>query len=804
MTPLQPRLPPFKPQSRTPGNRPLQRTVWRGAVLLLLLPSISNANPIQLTQREQDWIAAHPVVRVTSDAELPPLEYVEKGQLRGLSADYLALISTLTGLEFEFQQATNWSAAQEAIATHRADMLVNAMPDRLSADTAGAVTLTRPYLVAQSVVFTKSDSPNVWSMDDLAGKRIAARSQGQYADVLKKRYPRLDVMPVRTPLEAYQAVMDGRADAALGTTMTFAPYITRRHERESFISRPPVQMTMTAQFAIRRDWPELESIIEKALSSVSTEKETRMRENWISTEDFGAPTLTAVLRYNTPWVVTIVLLILTLALVAHWAMRARRTAVEGERVKARFLATMSHEIRTPINAIVGTIELLASQAVGSKHQALLEAAEQAAEALTGLLDNVLDLSKLDEGKMQLERVPVEIGALGRSVASIFRREFEAKEINFHVELPDHECWLMIDPTRMRQVLMNLLGNARKFTDSGSVTLAIEAGLQGESNWLHVVVSDTGCGIPSAMQADIFDPYTQADGSVSRRHGGTGLGLAISKELVALMGGTIELHSEEREGTTVSLRIPAEKATHAPVTGAAEAHAGMSGLHVLIVDDHAPNRLVLGEQLSRLGVQAEAATSAHAALAALREGSRLPDLVLMDCFMPEVDGYQACRMIRESGIEGADKLPVVAISAATDAAHLKRCEDSGMNGVLKKPVRLTELRGMLAMWTSGLNALGQDASALAIQQQVEADFAVDLRQMLAVDVVKLISALQETDQVQTILFAHRLHGAAGLIGMRSLSSLAAQIERQPFSDRHNTIARLSEFLEELGGRPSSTT
>ncbi|HYQ21985.1 ATP-binding protein [Stenotrophomonas sp.] len=785
-----------------PGSARLQ--MWINMMLIALmvacLPGRALAQTVQLTPAEREWIAAHPVIRVTSDAQLAPLEYLRDGHLSGLSAEYLALISERTGLNFEFTPSASWDAAQDAVVARQADMLVNAMPDRLTRTTEDAVQLSRPYLVAYSVVFSKPGHPSVWSMEDLAGKRVAARSQGQYADVLQMNYPDIQVVPVLTPLDAFQMVMDGKVDAAMGTTMTFVPFITRRDESELYISHPQITMAMTAQFAIRKDWPQLHAIIEKALSSVSTGEESRLRERWLRSEDFGAPTLKTVLQYNWPWVAAIAVLILTLAIVTRWAMRARRAAIEGERVKARFLATMSHEIRTPINAVLGAIEVLADQAADGRQRELVETAEQAAEALTGLLDNVLDLSKLDEGKMQLEKVPVEIRALGRSVASIFSGELHKRGIDLHLDLPADERWLMIDPTRLRQVLMNLLGNARKFTEQGSITLAMEVLDEPAGSWLHAVVSDTGCGIPTALQAGIFDPYTQADGSVSRRYGGTGLGLAISKELVVLMGGSIELYSEEGEGTTVSLRLPVEAAQATPVAAATHTGASIARLRVLVVDDHAPNRLVLGEQLARLGITAETADSAQAAMRRLQEDRALPDVVLMDCFMPDVDGYQACRMIRASGIAGSDRLPVIAISAATDAAHLQRCQDSGMNGVLKKPIRLTELRGMLALWSGGAVASGENAATEALQRQVEADMAVDLRQLLAEDVLQLLGALQAADRAQTVFYAHRLHGAAGLVGMHALAATVAGIERDPMENRGTAIERLSAMLEELRRSP----
>jgi signal transduction histidine kinase/response regulator of citrate/malate metabolism len=755
-----------------------------------------------LDPAEQAWVAAHPVIRVTSDATLPPLEYLRDGQLKGLSGDYLQLISARTGLHFQFVQAADWPAAQRAVQSRQADMLLNAMDERLSPATRAAVRLGRPYLSAYSVVFTRAESPAVWDLQELAGRRVAARAAGDYARILQARYPQLVVVPTDTPQASMQLVLDGQADAAMGTNATFQPFVARRYLDELHISRPRIDLVMQAQFAVRSDWPQLEAIIGKAMASISTQQESQIRQQWLREEDYGAPSVATVLRYNWPWLLAIGLLVLALGVVARWAWRARASAIESERVKARFLATMSHEIRTPINAVLGAIEVLADHVPAGRPRALVRAAEEAAESLTGLLDNVLDLSKLDEGRMQLEKIPVDVRALGRSVAAVFQGELEKRGIALLVEVPANDTWLMLDPTRLRQVLMNLLGNARKFTRRGSVRLSLQVRAQGADTWLHAAVSDTGCGIPAALQAHLFDPYTQADGSISRQYGGTGLGLSISHDLVQLMGGQIDLHSVEGEGTTVSLRIPAAPADAVAAPAAATPGSVLRGVRVLVVDDHAPNRMVLEEQLARLGAVATLADSAAQALEAVTAG--LPDIVLLDCFMPDIDGYQASRMIRATGVPGVADLPIIAISAATDAAHLARCQQAGMNGVLKKPIRLAELQGMLALWTgragSAASAAGPQeavADALeAIERETVDRLGPDLRVLLADDLRKLRDAVDASDIGRLTFYAHRLHGAAGLVGRPALAALAARLEADPEMDPDQALDEIDEQLESL--------
>lgn len=788
-----------------PNDRQRQRVrvvLALGLLAVLGLSSRLQAAPPSslLDDAEAAWVAAHPVIRVTSDATLPPLEYMREGQLRGLSQDYLELISERTGLRFEFVQAASWGAAQEAVRSRQADMLLNAMEERMEPGTRTSVLLGPPYLTAYSVVFTRPDSPAVWDMRGLAGRRVAARAAGDYARVLQERYPELVVVPTTSPEASMRAVLDGTADAAMGTSATFQPYVARRHLDELNISRPPVDLVMQARFAVRSDWPQLEAILAKAMASISTQQESQVRQRWMREADYGAPTLTTVLRYNWPWVLSICVLVVALAVVARWAWNARAAAVESERVKARFLATMSHEIRTPINAVLGAIEVLADHVPAGRPRTLVKAAEEAAESLTGLLDNVLDLSRLDEGRMQLEKMPVELRALGFGIGAVFGGELERRGVAFDVEVPAQDSWVMLDPTRMRQVLMNLLGNARKFTEHGSVRLSLELRGQADETWLHAAVADTGCGVPAAMQPHLFEPYAQADGSIPRQYGGSGLGLSICRDLVRLMGGRIELHSTEGEGTTVSLCIPVQRAAAPQAANATEPGGALDGLHVMVVDDHAPNRMVLEQQLGRLGVQVTLAEGAHAALQALAVAT--PDIVLLDCFMPDIDGYQACTMIRSAQSPGRAHLPIIAISAATDAAHLRRCQQAGMDAVLKKPIRLAELQSMLVMWsgrdTSRVTSQAADAMAQAgaIEREAADRLGPDLRVLLAEDLRKLRAAVEAEDMARTTFYAHRLHGAAGLVQRPALATLAAALEAHPAADPGQALQAIDAQLEQL--------
>ena len=385
---------------------------------------------------------------------------------------------------------------------------------------------------------------------------------------------------------------------------------------------------------------------------------------------------------------------------------AKDQAEAGNIAKAQFLANMSHEIRTPLNGIVGALDLLARHDLHPEQITLLHTAISSSETLLGLLNEVLDFSKIEAGGLALAHEPMRFQPVLNSVVDLLSPLAKRKGLRLAVEFdPDLPAWMMGDAGRLRQVLLNLIGNAVKFTDSGHVIVRAkrESGPSDSRPVMVLEVEDTGIGIPPETLPRLFTPFFQVDQSNRRRFGGTGLGLVISKRLSEAMGAELAVESEPGRGSTFTFKLPLEPFFPSPNTLPAEPAAKESPTpltgRVLLVEDNPINRMLAVAMLNNLGIQPTEAENGLAALQAMEETPF--DLVLMDCQMPVMDGFEATRAIRarERGLL-APRTPIIAITANALSGDAERCFQAGMDAYLAKPYTLKALRDMLTMWLEG--------------------------------------------------------------------------------------------------------
>lgn len=461
---------------------------------------------------------------------------------------------------------------------------------------------------------------------------------------------------------------------------------------------------------------------------------------------------------------------------------ARARAEAAVRAKSSFLANMSHEIRTPMNGVLGFADLLLHGDLAPEQRRQAQLIVDSSRAMMRLLNDILDLSKIEAGQMQIATERTDLRHVLRNCIKLIEPAAAQKRLALRFEVDERlPRFVLIDGLRLRQVSLNLLGNAVKFTEQGSVSLVARLGGTDAAPRLEVAVSDTGIGIPEDRQAAIFEQFVQAEQTTASRYGGTGLGLAISSQLATLMGGGLSLESRPGAGSSFTLSLPLVAAEDGSAAAAAPAEpaALAQRLRVLVAEDHDVNQLLMREMLSRLGHEADVAENGAEAVAAARaalDGGQPYDLLLMDMQMPVLDGLGATRAIRASGITPA-ALPILALTANAYADDIAACLEAGMQGHLAKPVQLADLAAAIRQWARPAEPQAAQADpALNFSPKLHERYAARKAELLATaEKMAAAGSFDDADVESLRALLHKLAGSAGMFRQAALGTQAAALE-----------------------------
>lgn len=488
---------------------------------------------------------------------------------------------------------------------------------------------------------------------------------------------------------------------------------------------------------------------------------------------------------------------------------ARETAEAATKAKSEFLANMSHEIRTPLTGLLGTAKLMRATPLNAVQLDYLEVIHQSADSLLVMLSDILDFSKIEANKVQLENIEFDLVEMATDVAKMMSFSAAQKGLDFETDIPeDLNRSVVGDPARIRQILLNLINNTVKFTAKGEVSFRVDIlKYEAERVLIRFKVSDTGIGISKESLASIFAAFSQADSSTTRRFGGTGLGLSICKKLANLMNSDLNVQSQLNRGTQFWFDLDLPLGAGLQPIGHDENSAPLAvsvGAQILVAEDNQVNQRVLIELLKQAGYKARGANNGREALAAMKQGP--VDLVLMDCQMPEVDGFEAASAWRASPHPLHARLPIIALTANATKAVRERALQSGMNDYLSKPVHFERLVRTIESW---LAKAPYELQKLVIDEKKLAELADPasfgspelLREVIEMyltqspaQVLKMSNAIRDEDWETLRKTAHSLKSASGTLGLDVLQRACLRIE--DWIPNSGTRAELSEAVQEV--------
>ena len=658
---------------------------------------------IQLTQDEREFIRDHPVIRLGVDPTFVPYEFIDTdGEYKGIAADYIGLICEKTGLSMEVQKGLTWTEAYEKAVKGELDALPCVAQ---TAERERYFLFSDTYFTFQRAVFINEETQDIKSFQDLSGKTVAVQMNSSHHSYMTQ-FPDIKLSLYPTVEAALRAVSNGIEIAFVGNFAT-SSYLAKSigiSNLEYFpIEADPDDLSQSLHFAVRKDWPELVSIINKALASITKQQETEIFNQWIDVEgavDFSYVlrvigiagfTLVAVLLVSYFWIIRLRKEVAKRRKAQEELTLAKEEAVSANQVKSLFLARMSHEIRTPLNAILGMAYLMKKTDLTATQGMYLDKLTQASRNMLGTINDILDFSKIEAGKITIEKVPFDLDKILLRIVSIESVKVEEQGIELSIEKsPDVPTMFFGDPLRIEQILLNLINNAVKFTQQGSVRVSVTADAgQTPERTITFVVSDTGIGMSQEQLEHLFIPFDQGDSSISRRFGGSGLGLSIVKCLTDLMGGQISAKSEAGRGSAFTVRLPLEVDAQAEAAKNSYMSADFfRNTRALVFLRAEAARTQLLEYLRSFGIKNDMAESEEEMRSLLDAAGAAPanayQLIIVDHQTPNNGGIEFIRTLRaEKRISSQSKLILLVPMMREDL--FEELEAAGIDFGITKPI-----------------------------------------------------------------------------------------------------------------------
>jgi len=636
------------------------------AIIIVLTTSAVpcfSAEEVIWTEDELAFMEDHPVIRLGIDPGFVPFEFIdEDGEYKGIVADYLTLISKKTGLQFEVVKGLSWPEAY--------DMALKGEIDVLSAigktkEREQHFLFSEPYYYYKRVIVTRDTDTQVLGLDDLEGFTVAVQRNSSHHSYLLS-YPNINLSLYESVEAALAAVATGAEKAFIGNLAT-TNYLIRSNGLTNLRTVPfEAEKQQALYFAVRKDWPELVSIFNKAMDSITESEKLAINNKWIDLDtdiDYGpiirilfmVGTLIAVVLFvSLFWIARLRKEIQQRKRIQLDLEKAKQEAEEANEFKSSFMARMSHEIRTPLNAITGMSYLLKKTEMSLTQRMYTDRIIQAANIMLSIINDILDFSKIEAGKVELEITSFSMDQVIQDVVNIVSYKIDEQGIGFRLTKdPLVPNWFFGDSKRIEQVLINVLNNAAKFTSTGEVSLDVRL-MAKENDKYHIsfTIKDTGIGMTGEQVNRLFLPFEQGDSSINRRFGGSGLGLSIVKNLVDMMGGEIQVFSTPGEGSTfiirLSLKVDKEKED---VYKRALAANHFRDIKTLVLEKSGSNMNLIESYLASFGMHCELTSSEASALSMLEAANgkfaKPFDLFIIDYDTPAEGGFRFIEAIRNN-------------------------------------------------------------------------------------------------------------------------------------------------------------